>query len=215
MSLLFEAASSSSSSSSPRDCSKRGLSHQLRSRLISRKLLLLLSTPLLSLLFLLLLLWLILRPSAPEFSLRDAALLLPPPPPPSSPSADPLPAAATVTAVVAAKNPNAHVGAFYDRLRVRAACAGEPPAAEAAVPGFYQEPRTVSTVSAVVGPTAVRGPQRSAGLLIEIRLQGRLRWKVGMWVSRGYGFEVACLAVVEVGPAAGTSVPLSQCSTSM
>nr|CAD1818924.1 unnamed protein product [Ananas comosus var. bracteatus] len=202
MSLLFEAASSSSSSSSPRDCSKRGLSHQLRSRLISRKLLLLLSTPLLSLLFLLLLLWLILRPSAPEFSLRDAALLLPrrllhrpppilsppPPSPPSSPPRTPTPTSAPSTT----------------------ACACAPPA-----PGSPPPPRPPSPASTRNPGASAPGPQRSAGLLIEIRLQGRLRWKVGMWVSRGYGFEVACLAVVEVGPAAGSSVPLSQCSTTI
>lgn len=56
-------------------------------------------------------------------------------------------------------------------------------------------------------------------LVLNLKVNGRLRWKVGTWVSGRYRLNVNCVAVMALGPTIPTG-PLSlkqgsQCSTSV
>lgn len=56
-------------------------------------------------------------------------------------------------------------------------------------------------------------------LVLDIKLSGRLRWKVAMWMSRSYGFSVNCVSVLDFGPsmpvAPLTSNQGTHCSTTI
>lgn len=64
------------------------------------------------------------------------------------------------------------------------------------------------------------GRDQTAGkLVLNMKVNGRLRWKVGTWVSGKYRFNVNCVAVLAFGPTI-PSGPLSsrqgsQCSTTI
>jgi hypothetical protein len=64
------------------------------------------------------------------------------------------------------------------------------------------------------------GRDQTAGkLVLNLRVNGRIRWKVGTWVSGRYRINVNCLAVMALGPTLPTG-PLSSkqgtaCSTTV
>lgn len=100
---------------------------------------------------------------------------------------------------------------------------------DASLPPFYQghEDSNLLTAS-LVGtglPVAASfgyevGRDQIVGkLVLKLKVNGRLRWKVGTWVSGRYRFIVSCVAIMEFGPTI-PSGPLSskqgtQCSTTV
>ncbi|KAL0923636.1 hypothetical protein M5K25_007701 [Dendrobium thyrsiflorum] len=160
------------------------------------------------LLSLLLLFFLILHPSKPRFHLRDTSLYV------FSLSSPPLPRLlnSTIQATIASNNPNTHVGVYYDHLRAYAVYKGQPITAEAELPPFYQGSGDTDILSAsLVGvgmPVAmslgyeVVRDQMNGKMVLSIRLDGVMRWKVGSWVSGRYRFDVDCVAVIGYGGAA-------------
>ncbi|KAG0474933.1 hypothetical protein HPP92_014619 [Vanilla planifolia] len=108
--------------------------HRLYISKFNKKLLSAASTLIFTILLLSLLIWIILRPSKPEFSLRDAAIY------DLSLSSYPLARLlnSTIQATIVSKNPNARVGVYYDRLRACAVYKGQQITADASLPPFYQ-----------------------------------------------------------------------------
>ncbi|KAL4575709.1 hypothetical protein LXL04_011793 [Taraxacum kok-saghyz] len=57
---------------------------------------------------------------------------------------------------------------------------------------------------------------QSAGrLVLGLKANGLLRWKVGPWVSGKYRFNVNCVAVLLFGPSASTAAKQGQCFTTI
>ncbi|KAK4766554.1 hypothetical protein SAY87_008196 [Trapa incisa] len=46
----------------------------------------------------------------------------------------------------------------------------------------------------------VRDQQASRSLAVNLKANGRIRWKIGTWVSGQYRLNVNCVAVIEFGP---------------
>ncbi|KAM1613744.1 hypothetical protein PS2_002203 [Malus domestica] len=204
---------------SPKHC---GNKHGLNICKLYKNLFLLFSTFGTTILSIILVVWLILRPTKPEFSLKEADIyqlnlfssyLL----------------NSSVQLTLLSKNPNQKVGIYYDELQVYAAYKGQQITVYTSLPPFYQghEDSNILTASLVgiglpVGPSFgyEMGRDQTAGrLVLNLKVIGRLRWKVGVWISGKYRVNVDCLAVMAFGPSVPTG-PLTtrqgtQCSTNV
>ncbi|KAH7543734.1 hypothetical protein ACOSP7_031559 [Xanthoceras sorbifolium] len=169
-----------------------------------------------------LLIWLILHPSKPQFSLREADIYQ------LNLSTSHL-LNSSIQLTLLSKNPNQKVGIYYDELQVYAAYKGQQITVDSYLPPFYQDHQDTNLLTAsLVGtglPVAASfgyevGRDQAAGkLVLNLKMNGKLRWKVGTWVSGKYRFNVNCVAVMDFGPTLPTG-PLStkqgtQCSTSV
>ncbi|KAL6986839.1 hypothetical protein U1Q18_042545 [Sarracenia purpurea var. burkii] len=205
---------------SPKHCAKQGLNINYKHY---KKLFYAFSTFFLSVLSFIFLVWLILHPSKPDFSLQETDInqlnfnlsgshLL----------------NSSFQFTFLSINPNKKVGIYYDELKVYASHKDGPqiPLLQTSLPSFYQghEERNVLTAS-LVG-TGLPRATVTGKLVLSLRVTGKLRWKVGTWVSGRYRFNVKCVAIMEFGSAAAPSpspsVPLSstseqgtQCSTAV
>ncbi|XP_021909169.1 NDR1/HIN1-like protein 1 [Carica papaya] len=177
------------------------------------------------LLLLILLLWLILHPAKPQFSLKQLDIyqlnLI------SSPSHL---LNSSIQLTLLSKNPNKKVGVYYDQLQAYAAYKGQQITVETSLPPFYQDHEDTNLLTASLVGTGLPvapsfgyevGRDQTAGkLTLNLKVNGKLRWKVGTWVSGRYLFNVNCVAVVVLEPAPPISGPLSSrqathCSTSI
>lgn len=204
--------------SSPKHCAKHGINLHKR----YKKLFYALSTFLLFILTLVILVWLILRPTKPHFYLKETDIY-------QLNLSGPHLLNSSIQITLISKNPNKRVGVFYDQLQAYASYKGQQITVHASLPPFYQghEDRNLLTASLLGDsvPVAlsfgyeVGRDQLSGKLLLGVKLNGRLRWKVGTWVSGRYAFNVDCVAVMTLGPSP-VSAPMSskegaQCSTSV
>jgi hypothetical protein len=149
--------------------------------------------------FITLVVYLALRPSKPSFYLQDLQLQRP------ISLGDPsLTASAQVT--LASRNPNDHVGILYKRLDVFVTYRDEPVTVPVSLPALYQGHRDVSVWSPVLAAQAVPVAGYVADALkqdvaagfvaLTVKVDGRVKWKVGSWVSGSYHLFVSCPAVL-------------------
>lgn len=179
------------------------------------------SSVILSLLSLICLIWFILHPTNPQFSLKQAdvnQLNL------SGPSL--LNSSMQITLM--SINPNKRVGIYFDEFLLYASYKGQKITPETSISAFYQGHEEVNLLSASlvgfqqpVAPSFAYEVQRDQGtgkLALSFRVMGRLRWKVGTWVSGRYRFVVNCTAVMPFARIPSpplTSRQGSQCSTTI
>ncbi|KAL6899814.1 hypothetical protein ACP4OV_006472 [Aristida adscensionis] len=152
--------------------------------------------------FISLVVYLALRPSKPAFYLQDLQLRSP------ISLGDPsLTAAAQVT--LASRNPNDHVGIFYKRLDVFVTYRGEPVTVPVSLPALYQGHRDVAVWSPVLAAEAVpvaayvadamKHDVAAGYVALQVKVDGRIKWKVGSWVSGSYHLFATCPAVLAAG----------------
>ncbi|KAF7849894.1 hypothetical protein BT93_L0164 [Corymbia citriodora subsp. variegata] len=168
------------------------------------------STLFTTLLSLILLIYLLLHPTKPRFSLQQAQIYQ------LNLSTNPQLINSSIQLTLVATNPNTKVGIYYDGLQVYVAYKGQQITLHSPLPPFYQGYQDTNLLTASLMGTSIP----SAGkLAITVRANGKIRWKVGTWVSGNYPIIVNCVAVMDFGPAIPTG-PLSskqgsQCSTSL
>jgi hypothetical protein len=152
--------------------------------------------------FVALVVYLALRPSKPSFYLQDLQLRRP------ITVGDPsLSASAQVT--LASRNPNDHVGVLYRRLDVFVTYRDEPVTVPVSLPPQYQGHRDVTVWSPVLSAQSVpvagyvadaMKQDVAAGFVsLQVKVDGRIKWKVGSWVSGSYHLFVSCPAVLSAG----------------
>ncbi|GJN06945.1 hypothetical protein PR202_ga24725 [Eleusine coracana subsp. coracana] len=148
-----------------------------------------------------LIVYLVLRPTHPRFYLQDAALrqldLAN-----GTSAAGVLSTALQVT--IASRNPNSRVGVYYDRLDVYASYKYQQVTLAASLPPVYQGHGDVDVWSPVLsGPNVPFAPYLADALgkdvangylIMEVKIDGRVRWKVGSWTSGHYHIFVTCPA---------------------
>lgn len=123
----------------------------------------------------------------------------------------------SIQVTLLSNNPNKKVGIYYDELQVCASYKGQDLANETSIPPFYQgheESNIVSAYLTRVGP--IFEPDEGE-MVLSLRANGRLRWKVGSWVSGSYKIRVLCVAMVNFVPFLGSLSfkEGTQCSTSV
>ncbi|CAA6656092.1 unnamed protein product [Spirodela intermedia] len=186
---------------SPEHCAKKGLD----GKKLNKKFLYALCTFLLTLLSVVLLVWVILHPAKPQFYLKDVGFIL------------------------VSSNPNDRVGVYYDGLRAYASYKGQLITTESALPPFYQGHgdtnvlcASLSGAGVAVAPSFrydVSRDEIAGQLPIKLRLDGRVRWKVGTWISGQHPIDVDCSIIVGFAPGGWPASPIttqgSHCSTTL
>lgn len=135
----------------------------------------------------------------------------------------------SIQLTLSSKNPNKKVGIYYDDLLFYASYKGQQITSDTSIPPFYQDNGESNVISSSLSGTGLPvgpgfgyevGRDQSVGkLVLNLKGNGRLRWKVGSWVSGKYRFNVNCVSIMDFGPNIPTG-PLSskqgaQCSTSV
>ncbi|XP_038972997.1 NDR1/HIN1-like protein 1 [Phoenix dactylifera] len=153
-------------------------------------------------LFVILVIWLVLRPSKPEFNLQDATVV-------KFDLSDPNSRLSSIVQItISSHNPNDRIGIYYDHLDVYADYKGQQITAATVLPTGYQGHNDFSVWSPYLYGNAVPlahylavavDQDESAGfMLIYFKIDGRLRWKVGTWISGTYHIDVSCPAFFTV-----------------
>ncbi|VAI79438.1 unnamed protein product [Triticum turgidum subsp. durum] len=185
---------------SPRDCVAARRHHSGRRR---RRLLIVAASAVALLLAMAIILWLTLLPSSPRFRLLSAT---------ASTNATGGMGTVLLDAALVAHNPNAHALALYDGLRARASYAGLQLAAAAPIPPFQQAQGDIVLSAALSSSSAAE--ETTAGgrspTLLTLRLEGRLRWKVAVWVSGSRTLAAECVTAA-ISPSQPRAVVVQDC----
>ncbi|KAI4383169.1 hypothetical protein MLD38_009041 [Melastoma candidum] len=210
--------------SSPDDCehntSKR--SFEVAGKGCRKKLLLILSSGFGLVLFLILLIWMILHPSKPKFTLKEVDIY-------QFNLSDPHLLNCLIQLTLQTENPNSKVGIYYDEIRVSALYKGQQITSDSSIPPFYQGSRdnNLLTASLVANQLPVDSSlgyevgrdQNEGKITLSMRINGRIRWKVGTWVSRRYQLNANCYVEIDFGAhnpiTPSTTNQGSRCSTSL
>ena len=103
---------------------------------------------------------------------------------------------------IASRNPNDRVGVYYKTLDAFTTYRDEPVTVPVSMPSIYQGHKDVSVWSPVMSGDAVPVAQYVADamkqdiaagyVLLHVKVEGHVKWKVGSWVSGGYHLFVTC-----------------------
>ncbi|KAK1392155.1 Late embryogenesis abundant protein, LEA-14 [Heracleum sosnowskyi] len=204
---------------SPQHCAKKGLSIDKR----YKKLLYVFFTSLFSILSIVIIIFFLLHPSKPEFSLKEVDIYQ------LNLFTNPQLVNSSIQFTLLSNNPNQKVSIYYEKLVVYASYKKQQITNSTSLTPFYQDHEesnllTASLVGNGVPVTSSFGYEvvcDTAGgkIVLNIKVNGQLRWKVCNWVSGKYRFNVNCVAIMPFGPSI-PSGPLSsrqgtRCSTTI
>ncbi|KAI5388665.1 NDR1/HIN1-like protein 1 [Lathyrus oleraceus] len=176
-----------------------------------RKLLRLIIAAIASLLFLILLtifiIYLILKPTKPHFMIQDATIYnFNISSPTSSPFPTPNTLSLTMQVTLSTHNPNNKIGIYYQKLHVYASYRSQQISFPTALPDTYQGHKDFTVwspfiygVAVPVSPftlSALQQDQNNGMVLVSVKVNGRVKWKVGSWISGRYHIFVNCPAYV-------------------
>jgi hypothetical protein len=160
-------------------------------------------------LLLILLIYFILKPNKPQFSLQELDIYQ------LNLSGTILNSSIQLTLL--SKNPNQKVSIYYDEFQVYATYKNQQITSDSFVPPFYQGQQESNLLSSsLIGNGLPVAPsisyelghdQNSGRLSLNLKANGKLRWKIGTWVSGRYRFNVNCVYVVTFGIGSSMNVP--------
>ncbi|KAI3503976.1 hypothetical protein L1887_32509 [Cichorium endivia] len=147
--------------------------------------------------------YLILRPTKPHFTLQDVTLYA------FNVSAATTTLTSNLQITISSRNPNARIGIYYDKVDVYATYRSQQITLATLIPPSYQGHKDVTVWSPFLYGTEVPvapylamslSQDETAGtVLINVKAAGRVRWKVGTFVSGGYRLNVNCPAYITFG----------------
>ncbi|KAK3205617.1 hypothetical protein Dsin_019663 [Dipteronia sinensis] len=146
--------------------------------------------------------WIITRPTKPTFVLQDVTL-----------SAFNLSSPTTLTTnlqiTISSRNPNQRIGVYYQRIDVYASYRNQQISLPTALPATYQGHKDINVWSPFLCGDAVPvSPYVADALcqdlntgmvLVNIKVDGRVKWKVGTWMSGNYHLQANCPAYINLG----------------
>ncbi|KAJ6864726.1 NDR1/HIN1-like protein 1 [Populus alba x Populus x berolinensis] len=181
---------------SSKDCG----SHGHRRRRLFRRIFAGILIFLLIVLIIILLVWAILRPSKPKFILQDATVY-------AFNVSSPNLLTSNFQVTLSSRNPNDKVGIYYDKLDVYATYRNQQITPRTAIPTSYQGHNEIDVWSPFVYGSAVPvSPYNSVALsqdqatgtvMLMIKIDGRVRFKVGTFISAKYHLNVQCPAYIQ------------------
>uniref|UniRef100_A0A5B7AYR1 Late embryogenesis abundant protein LEA-2 subgroup domain-containing protein n=1 Tax=Davidia involucrata TaxID=16924 RepID=A0A5B7AYR1_DAVIN len=153
-------------------------------------------------LFIILLVWLILRPTKPRFILQDATVY-------AFNVSSPNFLTSNLQITMASRNPNARIGIYYDSLDIYATYQSQQITLPTVLPSTYQGHKDYNIWSPFLYGNAIpmapylavalNQDQMAGMVLINIKVDGRVRWKVGTFISGRYHLHVNCPAYITFG----------------
>ncbi|XP_009776256.1 NDR1/HIN1-like protein 1 [Nicotiana tabacum] len=184
---------------SPKDCGH----HDEERHKLHRRLFVAVLAFVILVLFIIFLIWLILRPTKPSFILHAATIYA------FNVSSPNIFLTTNIQITLASRNPNNKIGIYYDKLDVYATYRGQQITLPTLLPSTYQGHKDVTIWSPFVYGNSVpvapflseslNQDQMAGTVLINIKVDGRIRWKVGTFISGKYHLYVNCPAYVGVG----------------
>ncbi|XP_051148918.1 NDR1/HIN1-like protein 1 [Andrographis paniculata] len=161
------------------------------------------------LLLVILLIWAILQPKNPRFVLQDATIF-------SLNVTAPNVISTTVQVSINSRNPNSRVGIYYDRLTVFAAYRNQQITYYSAIPPVYQGHNDVNVWSPFIygnnvpvapyNGVALAQDKSDGAISLVVKISGRVRWKVGAFISGRYHLHVTCPAYIPIGNSRNTGI---------
>uniref|UniRef100_A0A5B6Z8L7 Late embryogenesis abundant protein LEA-2 subgroup domain-containing protein n=1 Tax=Davidia involucrata TaxID=16924 RepID=A0A5B6Z8L7_DAVIN len=154
------------------------------------------------LIVIILLVWAVLQPRKPRFVLQDATVF-------AFNVSSPNFLTSNFQVTISSRNPNDKIGIYYDKLDVYATYHGQQITYYTAIPPTYQGHKDVNVWSPFIYGTnvpvapyngiALSQDQADGTILLLIKIDGRVRWKVGTFVSGRYRAHVRCDAYINFG----------------
>ncbi|KAJ6923998.1 hypothetical protein NC652_017344 [Populus alba x Populus x berolinensis] len=183
-------------------CHKDCGNHGHKRRRFVRLLFAVILTFLLIALIVILLVWAILRPSKPKFILQDATVY-------AFNVSYPSFITSNFQVTVSSRNPDDRVGIYYDRLDIYATYRDQQITLRTSIPSSYQGHKETNVWSPFIyGNSVPVSPYNSAALsqdqgagvvMLMIKIDGRVRFKVGTFISAKYNLHVRCPAYIQFG----------------
>ena len=147
--------------------------------------------------------WAILQPKKPSFVVRDATIY------DFKVASSPDLFTSNFQITVSSRNPNDHIGIYYDKLDVYASYRGQQLTYYTVIPPTYQGHKSMNVWSPFISGTSVpiapfigealNLDQSNGGIQMMIKINGRVRWKVGAFVSGRYHLHVTCPVYIPYG----------------
>ncbi|KAK6147327.1 hypothetical protein DH2020_018239 [Rehmannia glutinosa] len=144
------------------------------------------------------------RPPAqkPRFTLQDATIF-------TLNVSAPNVISTTVQVTINSRNPNSRIGVYYDKLDVYANYHNQQITYYTVIPPVYQGHKDVNVWSPFIygndvpvapyNGIALSQDQSSGGIRMTIKINGRVKWKVGTFVSGRYHLHVTCPVYIPLG----------------
>ncbi|KFK26335.1 hypothetical protein AALP_AA8G234500 [Arabis alpina] len=162
--------------------------------------------------FVVFLVWAILHPHGPRFVLQDVTIS-------DFNFSQPYLLTSKLQVTLSSRNPNDKIGIFYDHLDIYASYRNQEVTSAIILPVTYQGHLDMTVWSPVLSGCAVPvSPYLSLALnqdliagmvLLNIKIDGWVRWKVGSWVSGSYHLHVNCPAYLSCsGQFSGTGTAI-------
>lgn len=200
---------------SPKHCAKKGFHFNF----LNKKLFKILFTLTLSIISLILLIWFILHPTKPQFILQQTDIY-------QLNFSSPHTLNSSITITLEARNTNQRVGIYYDELQAYVSYKGQQITQHTLIPPFYQSPQDTNLLStSLVGNALPVAPsigyqlgqdEQTGKIIVVLKIDGRLRWKVASWVSGRYRVNVNCVTILRLDPTSPLSSKQgTQCSTNI
>lgn len=149
-------------------------------------------------LFAILIVYLVLRPHKPRFYVQDATVR-------QWNTTDDL-LTSSLQFTVLSRNPNNRIGIYYDQISAYATYIGQQVTPFYPLSPFYQGHKDVNVLSPVLYGSLVplapfiadhlKVDEQTGVLTLNLRMNGRIRWKVGTWTSAHYRLNVNCYTIL-------------------
>jgi hypothetical protein len=154
--------------------------------------------------------WAILQPKKPQFVLQDATVY-------ALNVSAPNFVSTTISLTISSRNPNDKIGIYYDQLDVYANYQNQQITYYTAIPPTYQGDDDVNVWSPyIVGTNVPVAPyngmslgqdEADGAITLMIKINGRVRWKVGTVTTGDYHLYVTCPALITFG-SQNTGIPV-------
>ncbi|KAE8663115.1 vacuolar protein sorting-associated protein 4A-like [Hibiscus syriacus] len=181
-----------------KDCGNHGKGRQKLIGRIIRCLLVFLVIVLITILII----WAVLRPTKPRFILQDTTVY-------GFNASTQNFLTSNFQVTVSSRNPNDRIGIYYDRLVTYATYRNQQITLRTALPPTYQGHNEVNVWSPFIygnmvpiAPdfsVALKTEQAAGSVFMVIKIDGRVRWKVGSFISGRYHLHVRCPAYITFG----------------
>lgn len=147
--------------------------------------------------------WAVLRPSKPHFVLQDVTVFG------LNSTTSPNLLSLSMQVTISSRNPNDRIGVYYLTMDVYGAYRGQQLTLPTLLPSTYQGHRDVVVWSPFLSGDAVpvspdvalslQQDQNVGAVLFNVKIDGRVKWKVGTWISGTYHLNVNCPAFIKFG----------------
>lgn len=149
------------------------------------------------------LIWAILQPSKPRFVLQDATIYNFT----ISTGEPPYFLTTTIQVTISTRNPNDRIGIYYQKLDIFATYRNQQITLPTILPTTYQGHKDLAVWSPFLNGNSVPVSPYLQGVLtqdlnvgavlVNVKIDGRVKWKVGSWISSQYHMYVNCPAYIK------------------